>query len=181
LPGIIKNPYGVGASGGQQGLRAAYCDCCSLKFTWTGSDREPPRQWCPECAAHYPEDGEAVDRELERLRAHEPRLIKRAADAARFAPQYEHDAHDAKERTAHALRRRAEVEGMLTEVAGAHFERPDGTCSCKARYPCLTVSVMARHDRYLLRKLQQRAEGNAVDQEALRNVGLADVRDADDF
>lgn len=181
MPGIVKNPYGVGASGGQPGVRDTYCGCCSLKFTWTGTSREPALQWCPDCATHYPQEGESTERELERLRAHEPRLIQRATDAARFATQYEQQVRDGKERVASALRRRSEVEAMLEAVTAAHLERPDGTCSCKDRYPCLTISTMARHDRYLLRRLQQGAEGNAVQMERLRDLGLPSLRDDDDF
>lgn len=72
---IIKNPYGVGASGGDKVERQGRCGCCRLLYGYSvprSSPTEPA--WCPCCSNHSPQDGEDEARELVRLREHEPRL-----------------------------------------------------------------------------------------------------------
>ena len=80
------NPFGVGHSGDDVVTRTARCGCCELPFQYQTLRTQPEaRRWCPDCEQHYPQDGEPIEREVDRLRAHDHVLRRRAADAAAAA------------------------------------------------------------------------------------------------
>ena len=137
------NPFGVGHSGDDFAERTARCGCCGLPFKYQTLRTQPEaRHWCPDCEEHHPQDGEPIEREVDRLRAHDQVLRQRAADASAAATRYETQMLGLREQVAAALQTRDDWRALLEDVRSAHIEEEAGRCSCGQAFPCVTLDVL---------------------------------------
>jgi hypothetical protein len=113
------------------------CACCGMRFERSQHDRTQRHYF--DCQQHYPQDGEAPERELARLRHHDQVLGKGYAAAWHFQRKYH-------EKMTAALETRDKWKAALAQVLLTHEPAPDGSCTVchEATFPCSTWGSWAR-------------------------------------
>jgi len=155
---IKRNPFEVGHSGGVLETRNFRCSCCDLPFrakVRTGEVEYEPH--CDRCVPHRYLEGESLDRRLERLGEHEPRIHGYARAAADAATRMEHERNAAKQSVAGAPRSRDRWRNIIIDLSAQHQESGRRKCSaCGVAWPCPTVKVI-QADRSLAKDAATRA------------------------
>lgn len=125
-----------------------WCACCGLRGRCRVPRLGQPLH-CERCETHWRQEGESVERTLERMLEHEPRLLAYARGGFEAAS-------NAKSQAAAALATRDTWRATLVEVMRGHEQRePDGGCVCGATsYPCPTMRVLDAENRGVSRQVE---------------------------
>jgi hypothetical protein len=142
--GIRKNPYDVGyAERKIQDLPGRCCDCCGVHVAARGvPGYDPTPDCCVDCADHYRIEGEPIERELTRLRAHDGYHREYVKKVREHANQVEAKYRENREAVSSALAQRGNYRDALVAVRRLHKEEAGGLCRCGQRAPCPTTRAI---------------------------------------
>jgi len=151
---MTMNPFGVGKGNQPDCEHTGKCRCCDWPMIWVQPPALPRQHWyCEDCVGHFRQDGETMERRLERSEAH---LL--AAD--RWAHDYRDAAATANQKLQAHLAKVYPPEGpwqfVVEAVARRHRPGLSDECLCGARLPCPTIQDMKQVDEYEVQRLLDR-------------------------
>jgi hypothetical protein len=124
------------------------CNCCGLSLSRLAQGRPGVVANCRECLDHAETPGESTERLLERLHAHERRLLE--AYLQERAERLDRD-----ERMRAALTSRDSWRDTLVAVMDGHESRA-GSCRCGAKkFPCSTWQTLEKVNKGVTRQVER--------------------------
>lgn len=156
--GIKQNPYDVGYTARKVQDLPGRCTCCGVNVVDRGvPGYDPTPDCCVDCADHYLVEGEPVERELTRLRAHDGYFQEYVKKVRKHAQAVEVKYRENRDAVASALAQRGIYREALVAVRRVHGEHPDGKCHCGQKAPCPTMRAIKDADGGVLRWVDREA------------------------